>query len=587
MHIKKPTATPKEGEGRLMRKLRERGILTTLAGFIGGAVILIELTHHILVNHYHFPHQSVDIVIISLATGLLSVVTWQWFSGSPKAKRIRFELFLVPLLILIGLYLNFSRIQSIGSDKLSHFTEYKTQEWDNSIAVLPFENMSGDPDQEYFCDGLTEDLITELSIINDLKVVARTSVFAFKGKQDDIREIGKQLNVKNVLEGSVQKSGDQLRITAQLIDVESGFHLWSGRFDKEMEDIFGIQDEITEAIAGTLRLKILGEKIGSESEPETENSEAYDLFLRGRFHANNRTKKGVDLAIGYLERAVEIDPGFALAYAELSTLYTLLPALGAVPASAANPKAKEYALKAIELDDSLAEAHTALGDVKITEYDWIGAEKHFNRAIELNPGFPHAYNNYSYSLAYKGKFEDSIKLIQKAIERDPYNLNYARNLGRILYYEGSYDDAISVLVGTIEINPAFRFVHLSLGMIYLQQEKYEMALEEVQKETDLLETANPTHDCITGIIRARMEHTDTARKIFTDLQQKSQQTNVEPYFLAGLAFALEETDLGFELLEEAYSSRSFWTREVKVDPLFKSAHSDPRFSTLLKNLKLD
>jgi len=417
--------------------------------------------------------------------------------------------------------------------------------------------------------------------------VARTSAFAFKGKQDDVRKIGEQLNVKNVLEGSVQKSGNQLRITAQLIDVENGFHIWSGRFDKGMEDIFGIQDEITEAIAGTLRLKILGEEIGAESEPETENSEAYDSFLRGKFHSNNRTEKGLKLAIEYLEKAVEIDPEFALAYAELSTLYTILPAISTIPVEDANAKAKAYSLRAMELDDSLAEAQTTAGDIKVTEYDWSGAERHFEKAIELNPGYPHAYNNYSYCLMYRGAFEESIDLMRKAIERDPYNLNYTRNLGRILYYEGSYDQAIYVLDATNEINPGFTFVHSSLSLIYLQQSEYEDALEEIQKEIEIQGANNSILECVFAIIQVRMEERENAQKIFTDLKERAQTGHVDPYYLAALAIALSETDLGFQLLDKAFESRSFWIRELKLDPLFESVHSDPRFTTLINKLRLE
>lgn len=587
MHIQKPSSVPKEGEGKLMRKLRERGILTTLAGFAGGAIVLIELTHHILVNHYHFPRQSVDIVIISSVTGLLSVVTWQWFKGSSAQKRIRFELLLVPLLILTGLYLNFGRIKSIGRGKLAHFSEYKTREWDNSIAVLPFENMSGDPDQEYFCDGLTEDLITELGHIQDLKVVARTSVFTFKDRQDDIRKIGEQLNVKNVLEGSVQKSGDHLRITAQLVDVETGFQLWSGRFDKEMEDIFGIQDEITGAIARTLRLKLLGDEIGAKSKSKTDNPEAYDYLLRGQFYSNNRTEKGLTMAIAQLETAVELDPTFALAYAELATLYNLLPAVSPFPVEEANSKAKAYALKAIELDDSLAQAQTAAGDIKITEYDWTGAERHFQVAMDINPGYPHAYNNYSHSLMYRGAFKESIELMIKAIERDPYNLNYTRNLGRIYYFAGSYADAITVLKGTIEINPAFSFVHSSLGLVYLQQSKFDQAMAEIQKEIEIQGADNATLSCLLGIVQARMDEKDQAEKSFTDLKKRAQTGYVTPYYLAALAISLGETEMGFELLDQAYRSRSFWIRELKVDPLFESIRPDPRFHELLEAMNLN
>jgi serine/threonine-protein kinase len=585
-HIKKPSSTPKKGEGPFMTKLRSRGILRSLAGFLGGAFLLIEFGHHILVNHYHFPKQTVDIIIISLTTALLCVLTRQWFAGVEKPRKIKFEWILIPLLVFVGGILNFSQVMQIGGEKLGEFTDYKTQEWENSIAVLPFANMSGDPEQEYFCDGLTEDLITDLSNIEDLKVVARTSAFAFKGKQDDIRKIGKELNVKNVLEGSVRKSNDQLRITAQLIDVDTGFHRWSGRFDKDMEDVFAIQDEITLAIVDALSLKLLGQEKSEATKHETENSEAYDFLLRGRFHSNNRTEEGMKLGIEFFEKALEADPNFALAYAELADLYTLLPVFSTVPAPDANAKAMEYALRALELDDTLAEVHTIVGDVKITEYDWKGAEDEFKRAIELNPGYAHAHNKYGYHLMCMGRFEESIEQMKKAIELDPYNLNYTRNLGRIFYFEGGYEDAMSVLQGTININPIFTIVHLSLALVHVQQSEYEEALDAVKKEEEAQGKWNPVLDCISGIIYARMDQADKAREILYDLLERSKELYISPYYLAALSVALGEIDQGFELLDQAYKDGDFWVRELKVDPLFEDVRSDPRYDTMLRKLRL-
>jgi TolB-like protein/Tfp pilus assembly protein PilF len=585
-HIKKPSSTPKEGEGPLMTKLRKRGILRALAGFVGGAFLLIEFGHHILVNHYHFPKQTVDIIIISLVTALLCVLTRQWFAGVEKPRKIKFEWILIPLLIFIGGILNFNQVMQFGREKLKEFSDYKTQEWENSIAVLPFANMSNDADQEYFCDGLTEDLITALSNIDDLKVVARTSAFAFKGKQDDIRKIGKELNVKNVLEGSVRKSNDQLRITAQLIDVDTGFHRWSGRFDKDMEDVFAIQDEITLAIVDALSLKLLGQDKSEATKHETENSEAYDFLLRGRFHSNNRTEEGIKLGIEFFEKAVEADPNFALAYAALAELYTLLPAVSTVPAPEANIKGKEYALKALNLDNTLAEAHAVAGDIKITEYDWAGAEKDYLYAIQLNPGFAPSYNKYGYNLMCWGRFEEGVNMMKKAIEFDPYNLNYTRNLGRIFYFEGSYEDAVSVLHGTIDINPIFTIVHLSLALVHVQQSEYKEALDAVKKEEEAQGKWNPVLDCISGIIYARMEQADKAREILYDLLERSKELYISPYYLAALSVALGEIDQGFELLDQAYKDGDFWVRELKVDPLFEDVRSDLRYDTMLKKLRL-
>lgn len=569
-----------------MRKLRERGILKTFAAFVGGAVVAIEFAFHILVHHYHFPSQTVDIIIITLVTAFLCVITWQWFAAEKKPRKIRLEMLLIFVFIVIGGILNFNQVRQIRIEKLGVFTEYETQEWDNSIAVLPFENMSGDAEQEYFVDGLTEDLITDLSNIEDLKVVARTSVFAFKGKQDDVRKIGEELNVKNVLEGSVRKSNDRLRITAQLIDVDTGFHRWSGRFDKSMDDVFAVQDEITLAIVDALSLKILGEEKSEVIEHETENSEAYDNYLRGRFYVNNKNEKNLNLAIGFFEEAIAGDPNFAPAYAGLAHAYSLLPAFSPIPTSEANARAKEYAMKALEIDDTLAEAHALAGDVKIIESDWEGAEKDYLHAIQLNPGFAPSYNKYGYNLMCRGRFEEGVDMMRKAIELDPYNLNYTRNLGRIFHFEGSYDDAVSVLQGTLDVNPNFTFVHLSLALVHLQQEEYEEALEGIEKEREALGIWNPILDCISGIIHAKMEETDKAREILDNLEDRSKEVYISPYYLAALNIALGDIEDGFQLLDKAYREEDFWVRELMVDPLFEDVRSDPRYDTMLKKLRL-
>jgi TolB-like protein/Tfp pilus assembly protein PilF len=586
LHIKKPSSTPKEGEGRFITKLRKRGILKTLAAFVGGAVVAIEFAFHILVHHYHFPRQTVDIIIITLVTALLSVVTWQWFVGEKKPRKIKFEWMLLPLLLGIGGLLNFNQVMQIGREKLKEFAEYKTQNWENSIAVLPFENISGDPEQDYFCDGLTEDLITDLSRIEDLKVVARTSVFAFKGRQDDIRKIGEELNVRNVLEGSVRKSKDQLRITAQLIDVDTGFHRWSGRFDKDMKDVFAVQDEITLAIVDALSLKFLGKDKSEGAKHGTENSEVYDNYLRGRFYVNNKNEKNLRQAIDFFEKAIADDPNFALAYTGLAHAYGLLPAFSAMPASEANVKAKAYALKALEIDDTLAEAYALAGDVKITEFDWKAAEKNYLYAIELNPGYAASYNKYGYNLMCWGRFEEGVNMMRKAIELDPYNLNYTRNLGRIYYFEGSYEKAVSVLKGTLDINPNFTIVHMSLALVHLQQSEFEYALDSIKKEEEAQGKWNPILDCISGIIYARMGQAGKAREIFDDIRERSKELFISSYYLAALSVAVGEIDKGFELLEKAYEGEDFWLRELKVDPLFKDVRSYPRFDSMIKKLRL-
>lgn len=248
---------------------------------------------------------------------------------------------------------------------------------------------------------------------------------------------------------------------------------------------------------------------------------------------------------------------------------------------------KAYALRVLEIDDTLAEAHALAGDVKIIEYDWEGAEKDYLYAIQLNPGIVASYNKYGYNLMCWGRFEEGVRMMRKAIELDPYNLNYTRNLGRIFYFEGSYEDAMRVLQGTLDVNPNFTIVHLSLTLVYLQQSEYEEALDAVKKEEEAQGKWNPILECISGIIYTKMDLTDKAREILDDPLERSKTLYISPYYLAALSVALGEMDRGFELLDRAYREEDFWIRELMVDPLFEDVRSDPSYDSMLKKLGLE
>jgi len=574
---------PKENESPLMKKLRERRIIAVLAAYIGSGVVLVEFAFHILVHHYHLPRQIVDIIIITLSTAMLSNITLKWFQGEKKERRLKVEIALIILFIVVGGFLNTKQILEIFKVNVQHASSFH---WENSIAVLPFANLSGDEEQDYFCDGLTEEIINALSNIEELKVVARTSAFAFKGKHMDVRDIGRKLQVQNVLEGSVRKGGEQLRITAQLINVADGYHLWSGRFDRESVDVFAIQDEISLAIADVLSLKILGETREEIVEHETQNSAAYDLYLRGRFIANNITVDSLNTAIELFNRAIEEDPNFTLAYVELANAHSFLPAVSSVPIGESNAKAKGYAVRALEIDDSLAEAHTMMGVIQVNEYDWKGAEKSFLRAIEINPGYAYTYNLYSFSLAYLGRFEEAETLIRKAIELDPYNLNIARTYGRILSIAGKDEQAIDVFEEIRKINPNFTAVSYNLALIYLEKSEFERARIEIQREKGTHTTWNPVFDAVEGIILAKEGRRDESRQILENLLLRSQTVHVSPYWIAALLFALGNVDQGFVWIEKAYREKDFFVRWLNVDPLFRGVRSDSRFKNLVNKMGL-
>jgi len=330
----------------------------------------------------------------------------------------------------------------------------KITEWKTSIAVLPFKNMSADPEQEYFCDGLAEELINALTQIKDLRVVARTSAFSFKGKDLDIREIGRKLDVETMLEGSVRKAGNRLRITAQLINVADGYHLWSERFDRELADIFTIQDEISLAITEKMKLELLGEEKERMVKRYTEDLEAYNLYLKGLYFRRMLSADRVNKGIEYFNMAIKKDPDYALAYAGLAYAYMVLTWYAAVPPEENFQKAKQAALKALELDDQLAEAHESLATVSsYLEGNWESARKEFKRAIELNPGYAWAQFHHAMILMFQARFDEAIKEIQSALELDPLNVAFNRNLGAGYFRAGQLENAIKILQRTIEMDP--------------------------------------------------------------------------------------------------------------------------------------
>jgi len=340
----------------------------------------------------------------------------------------------------------------------------------STVAVLPFSNMSNDTEQQYFCDGMAEDIINDLAHLKGLQVVARTSSFAFRDKNLDIREIGRKLGAHSIVEGSVRKAGNRLRITAQLINVADGYHLWSERYNRELEDVFAIQEEISNAIVNALRIELTGEDDKPVEKRYTNNLEAYDLYLKGRYFWNTRQSGGMEKAKQHFEKAVEIDPTYALAYAGLADYYNIMGWYEYTPPMECFPKAKQAALKAIEIDDNLAEAHSALAFAKWTfDWDLRSAERGFKHALELNPNFSTAHMWYSNFLVMTGRTEEGFVEIEKALTIDPLSLNIKACSGGMFYLAGQYDRAVNQCKNTLEMNPNFELARQILTLTYEQQ----------------------------------------------------------------------------------------------------------------------
>jgi len=457
-----------------------------------------------------------------------------------------------------------------------------------SIAVLPFEDFSPEKDQGHFCEGLRESIIHALKQARNLRVPATTSLF--QGKQRDYRQIGQTLKVKTVLDGSVQKAEDKVRIIAKLIEIEDESIIWTGQFDPEEQDIFSILDAISTTIADKLKVNILeGEKTGTVKR-YTQDPEAWDLYSWGRYFWNKRTEDGFKTAINYFELAIEQDPSYALAHAGVADCYNLLGFYSYMEPNEAFPKAKNAALKALNLDDTLAEAHTSLGWVQLFyEWDWERAESEFKRAIELNPNYATAHNWYSVFLLAVGKFDESLDQIKRAHELDPGSIIINANVGASYSLMRQFDQAIEAYQRALLVDEGFWWARLRLSDAYGAKGMYEEAFAELKKAKDLYEGWHPVIEMHIGIAYARMGRTEEAQHVLNDLLERSRQRYVPPSVIAGLYLHLGEIDQCFDWFKRALEERE------PVFPLFgvisksfpDSVRSDPRFIEVLEKIGLD
>lgn len=459
-----------------------------------------------------------------------------------------------------------------------------------SIAVLPFADMSAQKDQEYFCDGTAEELINALTHIKDLRVVARTSAFAFRGEKLDVREIGKKLNVSTVLEGSIRKAGNRIRVTAQLINVEDGYHLWSEKFDREMEDIFAIQDEISMAIVGHLKVKLLvNERAAIEKRP-TDDLEAYNLYLKGLHFGWKPYEDALKKSLDYYRKAIDRDPTFTLAYVGIGNTYYALSALSLRPPASVMPKAKAALKKALELDDSLAEAHAlAAALAYFYDWDWKAAEKSYQRTFELNPGYAMAHAQYAWFLLAMNRFDEAIREIKLAQELDALlPLFYAMSVG-IHRAVGKYDEAIQEFHKAIELDPDIGLAYFHLGCAYLDKNMMEEAISTFQKARELV-TGLGWAEAKLGVIHALQGEKEKASQILDELVERKKNTYIESFSIACLYSHLGNTDRAFEYLDKAYEERDIlmpYLNLYNVFELSKEVYADPRFKKLLKKMNLE
>jgi TolB-like protein/DNA-binding winged helix-turn-helix (wHTH) protein len=453
------------------------------------------------------------------------------------------------------------------------------------LAVLPFENLSADPEQDYFSDGLTEEMITQLGRLQPerLGVIARTSTIIYKAAGKDIRRIGSELGVDYVLEGSVRREGDRVRITAQLIQVSDQTHLWAETYDRSRAGALTIQSEVAALLARSLALELLPSET-SEPARGTDNPEAHDLYLKGRYLWGRGAAGDLEKSVDYFKRAIEKDPGYALAYAGLADCYRLIGMSHLRPPREVLPKARDAALKALELDGRLAEAHTALGSVRFwLEWDWTEAEREFKRAIEINPSYGLAHHDYAWFLVCMERMDEGLSEIKRAQELDPLSPRANSDVGWVYLRARRYDEAIRQIKRTLELEPDFASAHGCLEQAYLKKDMYIEAAAAARKlmagsgasadELAAVDSAEPA-EAMKIVTRWRLDRADRASKT----------RSVSPYLYATRYAALGERDRAFEWLEKAFEDRDTSIVSLKVDPACDNLRSDPRFPSLLRRI---
>jgi serine/threonine-protein kinase len=462
----------------------------------------------------------------------------------------------------------------------------------DSVAVLPFVNVGGDTNTEYLSDGITESLINSLSQLPNLKVIARSSVFRYKGREIDPQTVGRELGVRAVLMGRVVQLGDQLSIQTELVDVDTQTRLWGENYNRKVSDIIALQDEISREISEKLRLKLSGKEREQLGKRYTENSEAYQLYWKGRYLWNRRRPEDIREAIRDFQQAIDLDPNYALAYTGLADCYVLGNLLQMSPREAM-PIAIEKTQRALLIDPNLAEALTSLAKIKLSyEWDWTGAESEFRKALELKPGYATAHQWYGVYLSEMGRHDESLGQRRRALELDPLSLSISTGLGRAYFWARRYDEAIEHLQKTLQQDPKYADTHWSLGLAYEGKRMYEEAIASYQSAISLSKTTEfpegkPEMIAALGHAYASSGLRDEALKIIEQLKALiAQQRYVSPYSIALIYAGFGEKDLAFEWLDRAYDERDESYIHLKVDPRLDDLRSDPRFTERLQLIKL-
>jgi len=455
----------------------------------------------------------------------------------------------------------------------------------DSLAVLPLENFSGDPSQDYFADGMTEELISDLSQISALKVISRTSVMGYKGTKKSLPQIAGELGVAAVVEGSVEKAGGRVRISAQLIEAATEQHLWASRYERDLKDVLTLQDEVARDIARQIRIRLNPQEATRLAATRAVDPGAYEAYLKGLYLWNQRSQEAILKGLDYFQQAIKLDPSYPLAYVGLADSYVVLGADRWLSAEEAFPRAKQAALKALELDGTLAEAHVPLAEIAAEQWNWAEAENEYKRALELNPNYSVARQWYSSFLVKTGRRDEGVAHARRAVELDPLSPIVNINEAQVLYWARRYDKAREAVLRTLNLAPDFFPAHYYLGLIHLQTGNPTEGIEELRKAANL----SAGNELVSGALAyayGRSGRADEANKMLADLLARSRQGHISSYVIAEVYAGLGKKDEAVRWLEKAYGEHESAAPEIGEEPMFDPLRSDPRFRDLLQRMKL-